>query len=86
MSPALVNRAPWFAEMFGGRQAARSIHFLVMVGFAGFIVIHVTLVVLTGFVRNMNHIVLGKDDLDPPRHVVGTCWDWRCYTDMGHCP
>jgi thiosulfate reductase cytochrome b subunit len=64
MSPALVNRAPWFAKMFGGRQAARSIHFLVMAGFAGFIVIHVTLVVLTGFVRNMNHIVLGKDNLD----------------------
>ncbi|MEO6816352.1 MAG: molybdopterin-dependent oxidoreductase [Edaphobacter sp.] len=65
MSPALVNRAPWFARMFGGRQAARSIHFLLMLGFSGFLVIHVTLIVMTGFVRNMNHIVLGNDGSNP---------------------
>ena len=65
MSPALVNRAPWFAKMFGGRQAARSMHFLMMVGFASFIVVHVSLIVLTGFVQNMNHIVLGKDEPNP---------------------
>lgn len=61
MSPALVNRMPWYARLFGGRQAARSIHFLLLVGFSAFIVVHVTLIVLTGFTRNMNHIVLGKD-------------------------
>jgi thiosulfate reductase cytochrome b subunit len=65
MSPALVNRAPWFAKMFGGRQAARSIHFLTMVGFVCFLVVHVTLIVMTGFIRNMNHIVLGKDEVTP---------------------
>ena len=37
-----------------------------LVGFLGFIVVHVTLVALTGFARNMNHIVLGTDDLRPP--------------------
>ena len=61
MSPALVNRVPWFAKMFGGRQAARSIHFLLLVGFTCFLIVHVTLVAMTGFVRNMNHIVLGRD-------------------------
>jgi methionine sulfoxide reductase catalytic subunit len=30
MSPAVVNRFPWYARIFGGRQAARSIHFLTM--------------------------------------------------------
>jgi sulfoxide reductase catalytic subunit YedY len=65
MSPALVNRAPWFAGMFGGRQAARSIHFLMMVGFAGFLVIHVSLIAMTGLTRNMNHIVIGKDTMNP---------------------
>ena len=63
MSPALVNRFPSYAEALRGRQAARSIHFLMLVGFIGFIIVHVTLVVLTGFARNMNHIVLGTDDL-----------------------
>ncbi len=62
MSPAVVNRFGWYARMFGGRQSARSIHFLTMLGFSGFIVVHVTLIAMTGFTRNMNHIVLGTDD------------------------
>ncbi|MEP6473695.1 MAG: molybdopterin-dependent oxidoreductase, partial [Gemmatimonadota bacterium] len=62
MSPAVVNRFPWYARIFGGRQGARSIHFLTMLSFAGFIVAHVTMVAMTGLVRNMNHIVLGTDD------------------------
>jgi sulfoxide reductase catalytic subunit YedY len=66
MSPAAVNCFPWYATLFGGRQSARSIHFLTMLGFFAFIVVHVTLVVMTGFVRNMNHIVMGTDDL---KHV-----------------
>ncbi len=62
MSPAVVNTFPRYARMFGGRQSARSIHFLNMLGFLAFLVVHVTLVVMTGFVRNMNHIVMGTDD------------------------
>jgi len=64
MSPAAVNRFHWYAKLFGGRQSARSIHFLTMLSFFAFIVVHVTLIVMTGFVRNMNHIVLGTDDLN----------------------
>lgn len=62
MSPAVVNRFPWYARLFGGRQSARSIHFLTMLSFFAFIVVHVTLIAMTGFRRNMNHIVLGTDD------------------------
>jgi len=65
MSPAVVNRFPWYARIFGGRQSARSIHFLTMLSFVLFLVVHVTLVVMTGFARNMNHIVRGTDDLGP---------------------
>lgn len=71
MSPAVVNRFPWYARIFGGRQSARSIHFLSMVGFVAFIVVHVTLVVMTGFVRNMNHIVRGTDDQGNSGVVLG---------------
>jgi DMSO/TMAO reductase YedYZ molybdopterin-dependent catalytic subunit/thiosulfate reductase cytochrome b subunit len=71
MSPAVVNRFPWYARLFGGRQTARSLHFLTMLGFVGFIVVHVGLVAITGFVRNMNHIVLGTDDLSPWGMVLG---------------
>jgi len=62
MSPAVVNRFPWYARIFGGKQSARSIHFLTMLGFLGFLAVHVALVIATGFVRNMNHIVMGTDD------------------------
>lgn len=71
MSPAVVNRFPWYARLFGGRQSARSIHFLTMVSFVAFILVHVTLVGLTGFARNMNHIVLGTDDLHSGGIILG---------------
>ncbi|QHS52313.1 molybdopterin-dependent oxidoreductase [Edaphobacter sp. 12200R-103] len=73
MSPAVVNRFPWYAKLFGGRQAARSIHFLTMLSFLAFLVVHVTLVVMTGFARNMNHIVLGTDTLGHLGMWLGFC-------------
>lgn len=71
MSPAAVNRFPRYAQLFGGRQSARSIHFLTMLGFCAFIVVHVTLVVMTGFVRNMNHILMGTDGRNRLGIVLG---------------
>jgi len=62
MSPAIENRFHWFPKLFGNRQGARSIHFLVMQGYVGFIIIHVTMVAASGFARNMNHIVVGTDN------------------------
>lgn len=61
MSPAIENRFHWYPKLFGNRQSARSIHFLVMIAFSLFIVIHVSLIAITGLVRNMNHIVMGTD-------------------------
>lgn len=63
MSPAIENRFHWYPKLFGNRQSARSIHFLVMVAFVCFIVIHVTLIAATGLVRNMNHIIMGTDNV-----------------------
>ncbi|MFI5167990.1 MAG: molybdopterin-dependent oxidoreductase [Thermoanaerobaculales bacterium] len=65
MSPAFTARFTWYPKLPGNRQVGRSIHFLIMCAFVGFIVAHVTMVVLTGFARNMNHIVLGTDDTNP---------------------
>jgi hypothetical protein len=62
MSPALVNRFKWYPRLFGNRQAARSIHFLMLCGYLAFIVAHVTLIAVTGLVQNMNHIVMGTND------------------------
>jgi DMSO/TMAO reductase YedYZ molybdopterin-dependent catalytic subunit len=62
MSPALTNRFKWYPKLPGNRQIGRSLHFLVMCAFVLFIIGHVTLVAMTGLVRNMNHIVVGTDD------------------------
>jgi len=62
MSPALDSRFPWYPKLFGGRQSARSIHFLLLLGYVGFVVMHVAMVAATGLARNMNHIVMGTDD------------------------
>jgi DMSO/TMAO reductase YedYZ molybdopterin-dependent catalytic subunit len=62
MSPALTNRFRWYPKLPGNRQIGRSLHFLVMCAFVVFLVVHVAMVASTGFVRNMNHIVLGSDD------------------------
>lgn len=71
MSPALTNRFKWYPGLPGNRQVGRSLHFLVMGAFVVFIVMHVTLIVLTGFRRNMNHIVAGTDDPNRVGLVVG---------------
>lgn len=62
MSPALTNRFSWYPALPGNRQIGRSLHFLVMCAFVLFVICHVAMVALTGFIRNMNHIVLGTDD------------------------
>ncbi|MEO6630708.1 MAG: molybdopterin-dependent oxidoreductase, partial [Mucilaginibacter sp.] len=62
MSPAIENRFHWFPKIFGNRQGARSVHFLVMLAFVVFVIIHVGLVAATGLTRNMNHIITNTDD------------------------
>ena len=88
MSPALVNHF----SRFGGRQTARSIHFVAMLGYVAFIIVHVTLVALTGFMRNMNHIVVGTDDRGPLGMILGfvgigvvlLCWVVAHYVSWKH--
>lgn len=62
MSPSIVSRFPWYPRLFGGRQSARSIHFLLLLSYLCFLAVHVTVVAATGLARNMNRIVLGVED------------------------
>jgi len=61
MSPALSTRFRWVSSIFS-IQTARSLHFLVMAWFLLFIVVHVTLVLTTGALRNLNHMYASRDD------------------------
>ena len=61
MSPALSTRFRRISKTFS-IQTARSLHFLVLVWFVVFIVIHVTLVFTTGLLVNLNHVYAGRND------------------------
>lgn len=65
MSPAFTARFPWYPKLPGNRQVGRSLHFLIMCAFLAFVFMHVFMVVLTGLIRNANHIVMGTDDSNP---------------------
>ena len=59
MSPTIDTAFPWLLTVFGGRQAARTIHFIACFSFVGFIVVHVVEVILTGFFNNIRSMVTG---------------------------
>ena len=59
MSPTIDTAFPWLLSIFGGRQAARTIHFIACFAFVGFIVIHVSQVILTGVFNNVRSMVTG---------------------------
>lgn len=59
-SPAFDNQHKWYQRLFLNRQAARSLHFLLMVGFVAFFAIHMLMVMIEPtFALNLNHITLG---------------------------
>ena len=48
MSPGVDAGWPWLLDVFGGRQSARSIHFITAAGLVSFILVHLTMVLLAG--------------------------------------
>jgi thiosulfate reductase cytochrome b subunit len=59
MSPTIDTAVPWLLTVLGGRQAARTIHFITCFAFVGFILIHVIQVIATGFINNICSMVTG---------------------------
>lgn len=70
MSPGLDAAWPWLVDLFGGRQSARTIHFLAAALLVGFALVHVLAVILSGFFHNMRAMITGWYWLPPqgPRH------------------
>ena len=60
MSPSIEARFPWYIQLFGGRQAARSLHFLSMIAFVLFIIVHTALVLIVHFPDNIRSIIFGR--------------------------
>ncbi len=60
MSPGFNAAAPWLIDLFGGRQSARSVHFICAGLIVLFVLVHVALVVLSGFWNNMRSMITGR--------------------------
>jgi len=67
MSPTMDAAWPWLLDLFGGRQSARSIHFIVAFLIGVFIVVHLVMVLLAGPFNEIRSMITGKFRLPKER-------------------
>jgi thiosulfate reductase cytochrome b subunit len=60
MSPGLDALLPGWIDVFGGRQSARTIHFVVAWLLVGFVSIHLFEVIVSGFWNNLRSMLTGR--------------------------
>jgi thiosulfate reductase cytochrome b subunit len=60
MSPGFNAVAPWLVDLFGGRQSARTLHFLTAMLIVLFIVIHLVMVLLAGPLNELRSMITGR--------------------------
>jgi thiosulfate reductase cytochrome b subunit len=66
MSPGADALLPWLPELLGGRQTARTIHFIVMSLLVAFFVIHIVMIFAAGPINELRSIISGWYRTDPP--------------------
>ena len=59
ISPGMEPTFGWLVDLLGGRQSARSLHFIFAFAIAGFFILHVLLVILSGPIRQMRDMITG---------------------------
>ncbi len=60
MSPTMDAAFPWLPIILGGRQSARTIHFICAFSFLGFFLVHIAMVVLSGTWNNLRSMITGR--------------------------
>jgi len=60
MSPRLDAALPELLTIFGGRQSARTIHFIAASMLVIFVIVHVFMVLISGVWNNMRSIITGR--------------------------
>ena len=61
MSPGMDTAFPFLIDMFGGRQSARTIHFVS----ASFVAVHLIMVLISGFWNNLRSMITGRYVIKP---------------------
>jgi thiosulfate reductase cytochrome b subunit len=60
MSPGMNAAWPWLIDLFGGRQSARSLHFLAAFALMVFFLVHILMVLLAGPLNEIRSMITGK--------------------------
>lgn len=70
MSPAMGAAWPWLLDVFGGRQSARSLHFISAAGLVAFFCVHMAMVLLAGPINEVRSMITGRFRLPGKRDVA----------------
>jgi thiosulfate reductase cytochrome b subunit len=62
MSPTITAAFPFFVELTGGQQSARTIHFFATLALVVFVFVHVLMVFLAGFRSRVRTMITGRVD------------------------
>ena len=65
MSPGMDAAFPLLLDIFGGRQTARTIHFIAATGIVIFVVVHLVMVLLSGVWNNLRSMITGRYVVEP---------------------
>jgi thiosulfate reductase cytochrome b subunit len=60
MSPAITSAYPLLLDLFGGYQSARTVHFFGYAALLLFLIVHVAMVIATGFSKQLRAMTWGK--------------------------
>jgi thiosulfate reductase cytochrome b subunit len=69
MSPGMDAAFHWLLDLFGGRQTARTIHFIAAALILLFVFVHVVMVLISGVWNNLRSMITGNyriDDVEKP--------------------
>ena len=69
MSPGMDSGWSFLITVFGGRQSARSIHFIIAWALVGFFFVHIAMVVLAGPINEVRSMITGRFRIPPDKEV-----------------
>ena len=65
MSPGMDAAFPFLLDLLGGRQTARTIHFIAASGIVIFVAVHLVMVLISGVWNNLRSMITGRYVIEP---------------------
>jgi len=65
MSPGMDAAFPVLLDMFGGRQSARTVHFIAASFIVIFVAVHLVMVLISGVWNNLRSMITGRYVIEP---------------------